>query len=393
MKLTVDGLVTACADDSFESGLLIETQLEPLAGLGAPVKPAVYAGNRYQEDCRWYGERQEDVVVIDNVPSQANRLEAALEHVADRAGLPLVTLDLSGVDHLPPHLPRSLSGYRFPHRSADAYLRDAQLDGEPFPRTATGKAILSATADRPEALFEWFPQALLYGFWVSHAGKKASQAKLARSWVSEIAGIAPGSTQITVHGIKGDPLNLNTDNQVIYDPDFVDGWQAGEEKRSGGSKKRDSLSEIGHGQVPIAIEREAKAAVSFREIRQRATVSFAALRRVWAGSADANAAGRAVLVALGVTAHVGAFGRSFSLRSGCELRTSSSSWTWLAASADRDEQIEVPTLDEAVDLLAACATQAHASGLPVGDGWGGRLDLTPNAELDRVIRSTYPGEQ
>lgn len=251
MKLTVEGLIVACGDDSFESGLLIDAMLEPLAGRGAPVKPAVYAGNVYQKDTRWYRDEHLPVVVIDNVPSQANRLEAALEHVAARVGLPEVVLDLGEIEHLPPHLPRSLTGFRFPHRSADAYLRDALLDGEAFARTAPGNAILSATADAPQALFEWFPQALLFGFWVSHAGKKASQAKLARSWVSEIVGIDPGTTDTTVQGLKGDPLNLNTDNSVVYDPNFVDGWQYAEEKKAAGSKKKESLSEIGHGQVPV----------------------------------------------------------------------------------------------------------------------------------------------
>ncbi len=387
MRLTVDGLVAACADDAFESGLLIEAALEPLGGGGSPVKPAVYAGNRYQQDKRWYGDEHLDVVVIDNVPSQANRLEAALEHIANRIGLPRVVVDLTGIEHLPPHLPTSLNGLRFPHRSADAYLRDALLDGEAFTRTPTGKAILTATADAPQALFEWFPQALLFGFWVSHAGRKASQAKLARSWVSEIVGIAPGTTETTVQGLKGDPLNLNTDNSVIYNPDFVDGWQYGEEKKAAGTKKKESLSEIGHGQVPVG---DAKAAISFRNINQRATVSFAALRRVQAGSPDANATGRALLVALGLVAHVGAFGRSFSLRSGCELRTALSSWTWLGASADQDRPIEAPSLDEAIELFDGCGAQARAAGLPVGDRWrDARMDLTPNAELVKVIRSSY----
>lgn len=393
MRLTVDGLLAGCRDDSFESGLMIDAALEPLAGRGAPVKPAVYTGNTYQQDKRWYGDEHPDVVVIDNVPSQANRLEAALEHVADRVGLPHVVLDLGGIEQLPAHLPQSLSGFRFPHRSADAYLRDALLDGQAFAKTEVGKAILAATADAPQALFEWFPQALLFGFWVSHLGKKASQAKLARSWVSEIVGIAPGAIDTRVEGLKGDPLNLNTDNAVIHEADFTVGWQYGEEKKAAGSKTKERLSEIGHGQVPFRGDDRAMSAVSFRDITHRATVSFAALRRVWAGSPEANASGRAVLVALGILAHVGAFGRSFSLRSGCELRTVSSTWKWLGATPDNDEQVEVPSLEEAIELLAGCGAQAHAAGLPVGESWrGARLELTPNAELVKVIRSTYPIE-
>ena len=46
------------------------------------MKPAIYAGGVYQHDRRWRGAGEErhlvDAIVIDNVPSQANRLEAAL---------------------------------------------------------------------------------------------------------------------------------------------------------------------------------------------------------------------------------------------------------------------------------------------------------------------------
>src|SRR5579884_3828627 len=138
-SLDVDRLLSACADLSDEAGITITSALEPLAGPGAPVKPAVYAGGQYQLDKRWDHSKEPpepvDVVVIDNVPSQANRLEAALELLKDRVRLPEVVLNLSGMESMPPHLPRALSGFRFPHRHADAYLRDSLLGGQPLPRT------------------------------------------------------------------------------------------------------------------------------------------------------------------------------------------------------------------------------------------------------------------
>jgi CRISPR-associated protein Csb1 len=395
MILDADVLVAACADDGTAAGLLLEAELEPLAGPGAPVKPAVYAGGRYQLDQRWAGEgadrRVAQVVVIDNVPSQANRLEAALEGLAPRLGLPVVVLDLTGVSGLPPHLPSRLSGFRFPHRSADAYLRDATLDGAPFARTEAGRSVLDATADEPAALFAWFPQALLFGFWQSHLGKKGSHAKLARSWVSEIVGVRPGSIETRTLGIKGDPLNLSVDERVEFDPDDPLDWTlVSGSKKSGGSKKQESLAEIGHGQVPFRAGQEALGPVSCESITQRATVSVAGLRRVWCGSREANAAGRALLVALGLVAHAGAFGRSFSLRSGCDLRPLAQRWTWLGA--DVDEPVAVLDGAGAAELFAACVTRAEAAGLPVGGRWGGPLMLVPSAELAKVIRATYPGD-
>ena len=131
-EINLDALAAACTDDSFEDGLRIDTELEPLAGPGGLVKPAVYEGGRYQEDRRWASTRDEEatpVIVIDNVPSQANRLEDALRCHRASVPVPELVLDLSALTNLPAHLPSRISSLQFPHRNADAYLRDAQLDG------------------------------------------------------------------------------------------------------------------------------------------------------------------------------------------------------------------------------------------------------------------------
>ena len=160
------------------------------------------------------------MLVIDNEPSQSNRLEAALEQRRAELGLPEIVLDLTSVGALPPHLPAQISSFRFPHRNADAYLRDAMMDGTRFPKSEAGAAIFSATADKPEALLQWFPQALLFGFWQSHMGKR-SQAKLARAWISEIIGVEPAAAGVRRLGLKGDPLNLSVAEAV----DFSSGAQ------------------------------------------------------------------------------------------------------------------------------------------------------------------------
>ncbi len=395
MQLEVDRLVEACGDEAEDGGIVFEAELEPLAGWGAPVKPAVYAGGRYQLDRRWVGNDGDrsitDVVVVDNAPSQANRLEAALARLAPALGVPEVVLDLSGVAELPPHLPRRLSGFRFPHRNGDAYLRDATLDGTPFPKTEIGRGILAATGDEPAELFRWFPQALLFGFWQSHLGKKRSQAKLARAWVSEIVGVEPASVDTRTLGIKGDPLNLSADEQARYDPnDLLAGWEIAEgSKKERGPKSQDSLAEIGHGQVPFRAGEEAPAAISFQRVVQRSTLSFPSLRRVWLGDAAANAAGRAVLASIGLVAHVTAFGRAFSLRSGCDLRPVKTTWTWMGASSS--ENVERIDADTAAGILRDCVATAEAAGVPVGRVWPAEpLVLEPGPQLLRVIRETWP---
>jgi len=246
MDLDAGVLIAACSDGSADAGITIMSVLEPLGGPGSPVKPAGYAGGQFQADRRWWGggadRRPVDVLVIDNEPSQANRLEAAMEQRRAELGLPEIVLDLTSVGALPPHLPGQISSFRFPHRNADAYLRDAMLDGNKFLNTEVGAAIFGATADKPEALLQWFPQALLFGFWQSHLGKR-SQAKLARAWTSEIVGVEPAAASVHRLGLKGDPLNLNVADSVDVNPDAAEDWQF--------STKGKKLADVGHGQVPF----------------------------------------------------------------------------------------------------------------------------------------------
>ena len=391
-RLDLAALLAGCADDSLDDGIRIDSQLEPLSGPSGVVKPAVYEGGTYQRDRRWAspgdGEPTQ-VIVIDNVPSQANRLEEALRRHRDSVSIPEFVLDLSDLPHLPAHLPRTLSSLEFPHRNADAYLRDAELDGQDFRKTEIGQAIFGATAQTCGPLIAWFPQALLYGFWQSHLGKKRQNTKHARAWVSEIIGWQPASTDTRVLGLKGDALNLNTDDPVTSNPDDRTVWEVGKGAKVAGAKN-EKLSEIGHGQVPFMGNDAPAAAVSFARVTQRATVSFAQLRRVSLGAdlEEADAAVRALLVALGVHAHQLAFGRGFALRSGAELRPRSTTATWLGANGD--EPIELGGIETTHTLVKSAREHAAARGVPL-DGWGAPAKrLTPKANLSAAIRSTWP---
>ncbi len=395
MAVTIDleRLLSACADDAFDDGIRIDAEFQPLSGPGGPVKPAVYEGGNYQLDRRWASPGDAEptpVIVIDNVPSQANRLEHALWRDRKSSTLPEFILDLSDLRGLPAHLPRSLSSLQFPHRNADAYLRDAKLGGDPFIRTPRGRDIFGATAQECGPLMSWFPQALLYGFWQSHLGKKRHNSKHARAWVSEIIGWRPASTEIKVLGLKGDPLNLNTDEAVTSNPDDRTMWDIGGAKNVEGGK-RDKLSEIGHGQVPFMGSDAAVAAVSFQRVTQRATVSFAQLRRVSLGreaSPEADAAARALLVALGLHAHQLAFGHAFALRSGADLRPTATSMTWLGGSGD--EACDIGASEATRALLEGARTRAESVGVPL-DGWGRPpVRLRPGDALAKAIRSTWP---
>lgn len=393
--VSLEALLKGCADDSFDDGIRIDTELEPLAGAGAPVKPAVYEGGKYQTDRRWQAPGDAEstpVIVIDNVPSQANRLEEALRQHREGLGIPEFVLDLSNLTGLPAHLPTQLSSLQFPHRNADAYLRDALLDGQDFLKTQCGEAIFAATSQKCGALVDWFPQSLLYGFWQSHLGKRKANTKHARAWVSEIIGWQPASSETKNMGLKGDPLNLTTDEVVTSNPNDRANWAVGTGREVDvDDGKRDKLSEIGHGQVPFMRETDlAAAAVSFARVTQRATVSFAQLRRVSLGTglANADAAVRALLVALGLHAHQLAFGRGFALRSGGDLRPKERTVTWLGA--DGDTPCDLGDAKATFALLQEAKT--HARSLQVSlAGWDqASTILTPKDNLENAINSTWP---
>ena len=53
VKIDLERLLSACADDAFDDGIRIDTELQPLSGPGGLVKPAVYEGGNYQLDRRW----------------------------------------------------------------------------------------------------------------------------------------------------------------------------------------------------------------------------------------------------------------------------------------------------------------------------------------------------
>ena len=397
--ISLPNLLESCADSGRVAGICIESDLSPIGGAGASVNPAIYSGHKYQHDKRWENSDTlvpSDVIVLDSIPSQANRLEAALDSTADHSGIPRFVLDLSNDEfvHLPPHLPRRISSLMFPHRNADAYLRDSLIDDVPFPHSDLGCDILSATATEAAALMAWFPQALLYGFWQSHLGKNRSQAKHARVWNSEIVGWNPAvggdPEQLSgTLGTKGDPLNLQDTARVAFNKDdLLAGWDYVEGSKSGktGGKKADALSNIGHGQIPFKESDATPMAVSFRRITQSATCSFAQLRQVRLGkrgTSEQDTAARAVVAALGLYAHQTAFGRGFALRSGTDLAPE-------RTHVRLHGSPEAITLGDTASLLKEAVDHARHVGVPL-DGWYKTpIILRPSKSLTNAIVGSWP---
>lgn len=306
----VDRLLVATSDDRRDAGLVFQARFQPVGGPGGRVMPPTYLGQgrpMYLVESRRDAEGQERrSVVLDQVPSQANRVERALlqAHRAGRVALPMFELSV----------PTEIGAVRltsldFPHRFADAYLRDSEIDGKRFHDTPRGQALRSASSEDVRPLFEREPYSLVFGAWDSHrAGHKP---RFARVYVSEMYGLDPleGSRM----GGRMDPLNL-TGSVSARRPDG--GWTYA---RGGEKVKGSKLSELGHGHI---LAKEALGGVTVTEVHRRGWVSFAGLERMGFGDASPEAAGlaRACLAALALAGDRLAFGRpSLELRSGCDL--------------------------------------------------------------------------
>ena len=180
-------------------------------------------------------------------------------------------------------------------------------------------------------------------------------------------------------GLKGDPLNLSVAEAVDFTSDAQEQWQF--------SAKGKKLADVGHGQVPVGGEDADLVAVSFREVVQQATVSFAALRRIRpaAGLRRAGAAGG--LWTGGPRGHFRPVVQP-AIRS--RATAAGATWSWLGETGER--QLEPPGLDAAIGLFRECVARAEKAGLPVGHQWAASpMVLAPAANLASAIRKTWPG--
>ena len=310
------------------------------------------------------GEQRKDVV-LDAVPSQANRAEEALLRARreGRVQMPLMEIRHDGEAHV------VLTSLEFPHRFADAYLRDSQLSGKPFDKSEMGQSMLAATLEDASALFEHDPGSLVFGAWNSH--RKGRQQKFPRVYASEVVGWDP------VTGLRNagrlDPLNL-------VGAAKRDGSGDWEYAPAGEKVKGEKLSEIGHGHVAPNPQH---GGVTISSATRMATVSLAGLDRIGFGGAsrEAAVAGRAALAAYALLADRLAFGGpSLWLRSGCELVLLEERLEWVGRGGVT-EPFELSP-QGAVELFALAVERAAKEGLPMSTE---TVELVPSPSLAKAI--------
>jgi CRISPR-associated protein Csb1 len=145
-------------------------------------------------------------------------------------------------------------------------------------------------------------------------------------------------------------------------------------------------SEINHGSVPFETN---NAGVTIEFAEQMTTLSLIALRRLRfpidgkPTTPAVNAAGQAVLTALGLCAATLAFENGMGLRSRCLLWPEGPmTWELLARPGESPKSFTV-TANDAKKLLAETVAGAKTAGL----AWRTeRLTLKPSAELVKLVR-------
>jgi CRISPR-associated protein Csb1 len=324
MNNLADQLLAATSPEREHTALVVRAAYQPVGGAGRTVMPPTYPldGNERGKDAqqlradpyakylkakRLVDGKPRDTVVIDQEPSQANRVEEALRDARyqDQIQLPLFEMRVS--TKLGEILLTSLD---FPHRYADAYLRDSLVEGLRFDESPVGKRLRAATVADVRPLYEREPASLIFGAWDSH--RKGRWPKFARLYSSSMYGLDPVS--FARMGGRMDPQNLTgaVDDKTKAEAD----WQFFHE---GEKKKGTKLSEIGHGNIAPNL---VHGGITVSEIRRVASISLAGLERLRFGDATAEAGNlaRATLAALALAGDRITFGRpSVWLRSGCDL--------------------------------------------------------------------------
>lgn len=318
VEVTYDELRSAIALEGDRALIRIRTEYQPAGGDGARVYPPTYPSDQgkvpYVLETRVVDGDERRDVLLDGVASQANRAELALLKGlrGKRFEIPLLEIIHEGAAAV------TLTSLELPHRFADAYLRDSEIEGVKFDKTELGRSFRAASTDDASALFQHDPGSLVFGAWDSH--RKGRQAKFPRVYSSEVIGWDPQVGERKAG--RMDPLNLT--GSARRDGDTWSFSAAGEKA------KGERLSEIGHGNIaPNA----AHGGVTITSAHRFATVSLAALDRLGLGAAshEVAVAARTTLAAYALLADRLAFAApSVWLRSGCELVTVDETLEWVS---------------------------------------------------------------
>ena len=368
-------------------------RLQPAGGAGDKLFPPTYPAERTSDppqhvfELRRVGDREAWCVLIDSVQSQANRMEEALLTAATEAAIPLpyILVDFREADLYPLEQITSLDA---PHRVYDAIIRDSLLDDMPFMESTAGRRLSAATPAEATALLEISPAALVFGAWHSQGEGGGLGAKFPRALVSEIMGIdtpvegvvrdrrtnrVEPQTAGRRTGSRIDPLGVLRRVDVFKSPT---GWST-DQKEAGRGAKKVRPSEINHGNITPTV---APLGVTCAYAEHRAVLTLAGLRRLRFGGDARDAAGRALLAALGLLAIAEQDARGYALRSRCDLVCDGAAALELVHADGSTEQIDLD-LREARDLYREAYAGAQQAGFEFSP-----ITLQPQPKLVQIVQ-------
>jgi len=364
-------------------------RLQPAGGVGDKVFPPTFPSEekgkdpRYAEETRWINQETGDpaptkCILVDSVPSQANRLEEHALRCGAELGLPDIKVRFTGLANETP-----LSVMEAPHRVFDSLLRDSELGAEPFRSSTIGQSLINSTTSNATALLQYAPLTLLLGGWDSR--RKSGAFRLARALVSELIAVdahvgVTSASRIDPKGIVSTAgagrIEIETDEAIAFSlSDEVD------------PKNRTRPSKLVHGNIAPKI---VLGGVTCRYIEQIAVISLSQLRRLsfpvdGESTEQQNQFGRAMLAALGLALLDSQYQEGYSLRSRCMLVPEDEPKVELIGPTSKDvEQLKL-SRGQAIDAFKALRSRANAAGLPTSDQV---IELTASAKLEELIRES-----
>lgn len=163
--LTYDDLRNAVAGSAAAFRLTLK-----LEAVSPKVFPPTYEGGKYATEERIIAGQKLPCVLLDSVPSQANRMELALQEAwsGGEIELPVVSVNFEKVRN--PGVPR-VTSLQAPHRIVDAILRDSTISngGKPtkFRDSDIGKELNVLASSYATPLLKYAPHCLVFGMWDS----------------------------------------------------------------------------------------------------------------------------------------------------------------------------------------------------------------------------------
>jgi CRISPR-associated protein Csb1 len=369
-NLAYDELKSAVANSAAAFRLTLK-----LEAVSPKVFPPTYEGGKYAEENRRIDGQEVPCVLLDSVPSQANRMEVALldAWMSSEIKLPVVSVDFQAVDN--PGVPK-ITSLQAPHRIVDAILRDSTDGGAKkstkFRDSEMGKELNLLSNSYATPLLKYSPHSLVFGMWDSTGPRGGLGVKFARTVISEIIGVnaVPGKKTSS----RIDPLNIRVNSGVLYHT--KDGWSLNKDEAEKDSKKNPiklgkdgKPSEANHGNVTPSIS---VGGYTMDYAEQTTVLSLPALRRLRfptkAGeksTPEGDNTARTYLAALGLLGATLSIEAGYDLRSRCILHAKNAvTWYLLGKPGDPDTPF---TLDKtcAIKLYNEALAALQQAKLPI----------------------------